>query len=98
MSARETTKVLRQAYNEKEAEAAALREALEAILEQPGLYVHMFIQLKEQARAALSADAGREMLERVRALERTIELLVAAGHVTQETVDKARAIALSFRD
>lgn len=31
-------------------------------------------------------------------LERTIELLVVAGHVTQGTVDKARQIALSYED
>jgi len=29
-------------------------------------------------------------------LERTIELLVAAGHVTQETVEKARQIVMSY--
>jgi uncharacterized membrane-anchored protein YjiN (DUF445 family) len=55
-----------------EAEAAVLREALEAILQQPGLYVHIDRRLKEQARAALSADAGREMLERIQAAEKIL--------------------------
>jgi len=64
------------AIDRKEAEAAALREALEELLREGEDHdsVSQYSLTFDRAYAALAADAGRAMLERVRMLEEELEL------------------------
>jgi len=92
-----------------QAEAAALRCALEAVVEESygalgwlqgvvhfsdtaRLYkVQKLAQAIEEANAALAADAGRAMLERVRMLEEELELsnrAIRTIHKIQKTILK----------
>lgn len=99
-----------------EAEAAALREALETAKQsfisigweaspdnkkKRGRMRRIFQTAHEgklALDAALTADAGRATLERLRRAERTLELLGAAGHVSMELMARTREIISSFEE
>ena len=90
-----------------QAEAATLREALEAVMWASLESGHVYCQwcavsegeehLSDcQGNNALSGVGGRELPERLERAERMLELLEAAGHVSPETVSQTRNIVLSF--
>lgn len=95
-----------------EAEAAAMREALVELLKHPsdnslyatatedGYTLTPWQRAERRAKAALSADAGRDLLERLKQVEserdeaqRIINLLLATNHVSENTLALASEIA-----
>lgn len=68
-------------------------EMVRARFEIEGGWIHGWLCECEHGAAMPDAAVNKELI----LLKRTIELLIAAGHVTQDDISKAHQLALSLR-